>query len=204
MQSVSTNIPIIISSWRLSPYIILVWSDAAFEYITSSKNKCIQHKKNDSMFHVQSTFAIVHTSGGGGGVGKSLLFVKHAFGSSPVLIYNASKLSISLTSLVKSNTHVRFFSLNQPHRVSEANVGLTNTGSLIPVLFENQAVHALYPLIMNSKPIAVEHFDRELLDMVAYTQLTAQEEERLVVVYPNDYEEQQQQQRDEFDFEIFN
>lgn len=202
MQSVSTNIPIIISSWRTSPYIILVWSDAAFEFITSSKNKCIQHKKNDSMFHVQSTFAIVHTSG----VGKSSVFVKHAFGGTPVLIYNASKLSISLTSLVKSNTHARFFSLNQPRRVSEANVGLKNNGSIIPVLFENQAVHALYPLIMNSKTISSEHFDRELLDMVAYTQLTAQEEERLVVVYPDDYEEQQQQQheQDEFDFEIFN
>lgn len=203
MQS-GLNIPIIISSWRLSPYIILVWSDAAFEYITSSKNKCIQHKRNDSMFHVQLTFAIVHTSGGG--LGKSSVFVKHAFGCSPVLIYNASKLSISLTSLVKSNTHVRFFSLNQPRRVSEANVGLKNNGSIIPVLFENQAVHALYPLIMNSKIISSEHFDRELLDMVAYTQLTAQEEERLVVVYPDDYEEQQQQQheQDEFDFEIFN
>jgi hypothetical protein len=202
MQSV--NIPIIISSWRLTPYIILVWSDAAFAYITSSKNKCIQHKKNDSMFHAQSTFAIVHMSNGGGAVP----FAKYTFGGngSPVLIYNASKLSISLTSLVKSNTHVRFFSLNQPRRISEANIGLKNTGSLIPVLFENQAVHALYPLIMNSKTIAVEHFDRELLDMVAYTQLTMEEEERLVVVYPDDYEEQkqQQQEQDEFNFEIFN
>ena len=200
ISSASSSVPLLISSWRISPYIILVWSDAAFAYITSSKNKCINYKKNDSAFFVPCTFGLVHFVGSK----SSMPLVKHTFGSeNVVLVYNASKLAVSLTLVVQSNVHARFFSLNQPRNITQANPALKNNANVVPVLFENQAVHALYPLLMNSKIIAVEKFDRELLEMVAHTQLSAEEEERLLVIYPNDYDQQVQEERDEYDFEIF-
>ncbi|MBX9635995.1 MAG: hypothetical protein K2Q45_00400 [Nitrosomonas sp.] len=178
-MSVLKNVPIIISSWRCSAYIILVWSDAAFKWILSDANPCILHRKNDSQYHEHLTYAIVHF------VGSRVPKIERFGGPNPVLIYNASKFVLSLNDIVNSNTHARFFSLNQPQRITEANDALPE--KLISLCFENEAVHALYPLVSGAKKIDSSKHEEMLLQLLKGTCLTEEDEDKILVVYPENY-----------------
>lgn len=172
----------ILTHWRASRYILLVWSDAAFHFCKSKDNACIKYTAQDSIFASSSSedvYAILPFK-----AGKTTFcpLAAAVYGSNtPVLLYNMTKCAVSLSALIKGvDEKACVFSLNQPEKITLANAGAsTSQQNFIPLTFGLQAVHGMMGMCGD---------ETALNKMLERTRLSAKEEEACVVVYPNEYD----------------